>query len=127
MLIAVGMYLPFNSTAAIFVGGLIKWVFDIMVARRKATEAERTRAENVGVLLSSGFIAGESLMAVALALAFMAGERYPGVLSFQSLAFGREASPWLGLLIYPVILYLLVWFPLSKMRDDRLAATKVAE
>jgi putative OPT family oligopeptide transporter len=127
MLIAVGMYLPFNSTAAIFVGGLVKWIFDIMVARRKATEAERTRAENVGVLLSSGFIAGESLMAVALALAFMAGERYPAVLGFQHLAFGREASPWLGLLIYPVILYLLVWFPLSKMRDARLAATKVAE
>jgi len=127
MLIAVGMYLPFNSTAAIFVGGLIKWIFDIMVARRGATESERTRAENVGVLLSSGFIAGESLMAVALALAFMAGERYPALLSFQSLVFGREASPWLGLLIYPVILYLLVWFPLSKMRDDRLAATKIAE
>jgi len=33
----------------------------------------------------------------------------------------------LGLLIYPVVLYLLVWLPLSKMRDERLSATKVAE
>lgn len=127
MLIAVGMYLPFSSTAAIFMGGVIKWIFDGMVARRKATAVEKTRAENIGILVSSGFIAGESLMAVLLALVVIAADRWPAVTGFQGLTFGFESSSWLGLLIYPVMLFLLIWLPLSKMRDDRLAATKVAE
>jgi putative OPT family oligopeptide transporter len=127
MLIAVGMYLPFESTSAIFVGGVIKWIFDRQLARRKADEDEKTRAQNVGVLISSGFIAGESLMAVLLALVVIAADKWPSVTGFQRLAFGFHASPWVGLLIYPVVLYLLVWLPISKMRDQRLAATKVPE
>jgi putative OPT family oligopeptide transporter len=127
MLIAVGMYLPFESTSAIFVGGVIKWIFDRAVARRGASDAEKTRAENVGVLISSGFIAGESLMAVALALVVIAADKWPSVTRFQGLTFGLHASPWVGLLIYPVVLYLLVWLPISRMRDERLAATKIAE
>jgi putative OPT family oligopeptide transporter len=127
MLIAVGMYLPFQSTAAIFVGGLIKWIFDATVARRGATDVEKTRSQNIGVLVSSGFIAGESLMAVLLALVVIAADRWPSAMGFQNLTFGFEANPWLGLLIYPVVLYLLVWVPLSKMRDEKLSAAKVAE
>jgi uncharacterized oligopeptide transporter (OPT) family protein len=127
MLIAVGMYLPFSSTAAIFVGGVIKWIFDGMIARRKATDVEKTRAENIGILVSSGFIAGESLMAVLLALVVIAADRWPAVTGFQGLTFGFGSSSWLGLLIYPVMLFLLIWLPLSKMRDERLAAAKVTE
>jgi putative OPT family oligopeptide transporter len=127
MLIAVGMYLPFESTSAIFVGGVIKWIFDRQLARRRADENEKTRAQNVGVLVSSGFIAGESLMAVLLALVVIAADKWPSVTGFQRLAFGFHGSPWVGLLIYPVVLYLLVWLPISKMRDERLAATKVPE
>jgi putative OPT family oligopeptide transporter len=127
MLIAVGMYLPFSSTSAIFVGGLIKWIFDGMVARRGASAVEKTRAENIGVLVSSGFIAGESLMAVLLALVVIAADRWPAVMGFQGLTFGFGASAWLGLLVYPLALYLLIWLPLSKMRDERLSAAKVAE
>jgi putative OPT family oligopeptide transporter len=127
MLIAVGMYLPFQSTAAIFVGGVIKWIFHTVVKRRGATDAEYARAENVGILLSSGFIAGESLMAVLLALLVMGNDFIPGLLGFQRLVFGAGASTWLGLLIYPVVLWLLVWFAASKMRDTSLAAAKAGE
>ena len=127
MLIAVGMYLPFPSTAAIFVGGVIKWIFDRVLARRRASDEERSRAENVGILVSSGFIAGESLMAVLLALVVIAADRWESITGFQKLTFGFGGSPWLGLLIYPVVLYLLVRLPLSRMADARLAATKVAE
>jgi putative OPT family oligopeptide transporter len=127
MLIAVGMYLPFGTTAAIFVGGLIKWLFDGVVQRRGGSEAEHARAQNVGILLSSGFIAGESLMAVLLALLVMGNDFIPGLLSFQRLAFGVAPNTWLGLVIYPVVLWMLVWFAASKMRDTSLAAAKAGE
>ncbi len=127
MLIAVGMYLPFESTAAIFVGGLVRWLFSIALKRNGASEEEATRAENTGVLISSGFIAGESLMAVLLALLVIAGDFYPSVLSFQNLTFGATPSFWLSLLVYPLVIGMLVWFPVSKMREGGLPSTKVAD
>ncbi len=36
MLVAVGMYLPFDTSSAIFVGGLIKWIVDRIVAKGAA-------------------------------------------------------------------------------------------
>jgi putative OPT family oligopeptide transporter len=62
MLVSVGMYLPFGTTAAIFVGGVIRWIADSMAKSRGLNEAQTTRVANVGVLIASGFIAGEALM-----------------------------------------------------------------
>ena len=117
MLIAVGMYLPFESTSAIFVGGLIKWIFDLRLKSVGATEDESKKAENTGILLSSGFIAGESLMAVVLALLVIGGDAWDKLLSFQSLTFGAQPSLLLSLVAYPAVLYLLAWFTISKMRS----------
>jgi putative OPT family oligopeptide transporter len=117
MLIAVGMYLPFESTSAIFVGGLIKWLFDLRLKASGATEEEATRANNTGILLSSGFIAGESLMAVALALLFIGAKAWPALLSFQGLTFGFEPSLLLSAIAYPGVAFLLAWFTISKMRQ----------
>jgi uncharacterized oligopeptide transporter (OPT) family protein len=125
MLVAVGMYLPFESTAAIFVGGLIKWLFNVMLDRKRANSEERTRAENAGVLISSGFIAGESLMAVLLALLVIGADFYPALQSFQRLTFGFEAVPWLSIIAYPLVIYMLVWIPISKMRQGGLPSTKI--
>jgi putative OPT family oligopeptide transporter len=44
MLIAVGMYLPFDTSSAIAVGGLIKWVLERMMAAR--TDEERLAVED---------------------------------------------------------------------------------
>lgn len=123
MLIAVGMYLPFESTSAIFVGGVVKWIFDLRLKRKQATDEERARAENTGVLVSSGFIAGESLMAVFLALLVIAAEKYPAVLGFQKLAFLPEPSFPLSLLAYGLVVALLVWLPIKKMKEGGIPAT----
>jgi hypothetical protein len=56
------MYLPFQTTFAIFIGGLIRWLGDTMAARRGLNEAQRARVENAGVLTASGLIAGEALL-----------------------------------------------------------------
>lgn len=121
MLIAVGMYLPFESTAAIFVGGIIKWILELQMKKRKATAQEQTRAENVGVLISSGLIAGEALMAVLLAFWYLGQTLNIGIPDLPHLA----DNYFLGLLIYPVMLYLLVALPLKKMKEGGIAATRI--
>lgn len=116
MLVAVGMYLPFYSTAAIFVGGLIKWAFDRNLKRSGFNDEQKQRAENAGVLLSSGFIAGESLMAVFIALLVISGDFVPWLLGFQRLTGGLSPSFWAGLIIFPVVAYLLGWYTIKRAR-----------
>jgi putative OPT family oligopeptide transporter len=119
MLIAVGMYLPFSTTSAIFVGGVIRYLLDFWVEKNEATEEEKTTAENSGVLVSSGLIAGQSLMAVALAFVVMYGS------VVMKLEEGERILPhiadnfWLGLLVYPLLLALLVWLPIQRLRRAR--------
>jgi putative OPT family oligopeptide transporter len=124
MLIAVGMYLPFESTAAMFAGGLFRLALDALLDRRKASPEERVRAENVGTLLSSGLIAGESLMAVALAFIVLGGDFVPAVAAIRGRFAGITPSYPLGLLIYPVLAYLFVWLPLQKMRETGLSSVR---
>jgi len=125
MLIAVGMYLPFFSTAAIFVGGLIKMMLERKLEKEGATEEEKTRAENSGILMSSGFIAGEALMAVALAFLVLGGDFYPPVMAIhEKIAGAISPKFWLSLIIYPVLTYLLVWLPINRMRGNGTPAQK---
>ncbi len=111
MLIAVGMYLPFPSTAGIFVGGLVSWWLSRALDQQEATSDERTRATNTGVLLSSGFIAGEALMAVLLALVVGASEALPWLVLPQI-----ADSALGGALVFVLLYYMLVRMPLNAMR-----------
>jgi putative OPT family oligopeptide transporter len=67
MLVSVGMYLPFETTFAIFIGGVFRAVADNVTARRGFNEAQRARVENAGVLTASGLIAGEAILGLAWA------------------------------------------------------------
>ncbi len=67
MLVAVGMYLPFETTFAIFVGGVIRWIADSVSERRGYNEGQKARVENAGVLTASGLIAGEAILGLAWA------------------------------------------------------------
>ena len=127
MLIAVGMYLPFNSTSAIFVGGAIKWLLDLSLRRNQADAEQRTRAENTGILVSSGFIAGESLMAVILAFLVLGGDFYPALLAARDGIISVLPAPrfWVGLVIYPAMIYLLVMLPAKIMRQGGVPGTKI--
>jgi len=62
MLVAVGMYLPLETTFAIFVGGMIKGIVDKLCVRKKFNPAQTARTTNIGILLAAGLIAGEGLM-----------------------------------------------------------------
>ena len=63
MPIAVGMYLPFGLSIPIFLGGLISYIID----KKNNNKDNRINIDN-GILLSSGLIAGESLMGIFLAV-----------------------------------------------------------
>ncbi len=68
MLFAVGMYLPLETTFAIFIGGMIRWMTDKIRDSKNFNDAQKARVENAGVLTASGFIAGEALMGIVIAV-----------------------------------------------------------
>jgi putative OPT family oligopeptide transporter len=67
MLFAIGMYLPLETTFAMFVGGLLRWGTDQLRNRRNLNDAQKARVENAGVLTASGLIAGEAMAGLAIA------------------------------------------------------------
>jgi len=118
MLIAVGMYLPFQTTSAVFAGGLIRATLDWFLKRRQAAERERNKAENSGVLVASGLIAGQSLMAVLLAFVVLYEQAKLGVPKGEHLLPRIADSFGLGLLVYPLLVGLLVVLPLARSRSE---------
>jgi len=117
MLIAVGMYLPFSTTAAVFAGGVMRAVLDWILKKKDATDEQKTQAENSGILVSSGLIAGQSLMAVLLAFVVLYEQAKLGMADTEHLLPNIANSFWGGLLVYPLLFGLLVWLPLSRMRQ----------
>jgi uncharacterized oligopeptide transporter (OPT) family protein len=77
MLFSVGMYLPLETTFAIFVGGVFRWFTDKMRDKRGFNDAQKARVENAGVLTASGLIAGEALCGLVVA-GFRAAEKTKG-------------------------------------------------
>ena len=67
MLVCVGIYLPLQTTFAIFVGGMIKGITDWIINKKNYSEERQKSAENIGILIASGLIAGEALMGLILA------------------------------------------------------------
>lgn len=106
MLVAVGMYLPFNTTSAIFAGGVIRWISDRMGAGRGYNDAQRTRVESVGVLIASGLIAGEAL--IGLVFATFRFFDWPVPVVF------KDPSYLLGAAILAALGVMMIRLPLSK-------------
>ena len=83
-----------------------------------STEEQRQDSENKGILLSSGFIAGESLMAVTLAFLFLGQDFVPLLARWKAaLTPSGDGSFVLGLLAYPIVIGLLAWLPLRSLRN----------
>ena len=75
---AVGVYLPLSASSPIFVGGMIRWLVDRWLRRKKFRGHRLSEEELVaegdrspGVLLASGYIAGGALAGIVIA--FMTG------------------------------------------------------
>ncbi len=108
MLVAVGMYLPFETTAAIFVGGLIRWLADGVAVRRNYNEAQRARIENAGILTASGLIAGEAILGLV-----WAGMQFLPKNILDHLALFHEPSYLFGILVMGGLAFLMIRWPLG--------------
>jgi putative OPT family oligopeptide transporter len=105
MLVSVGMYLPFETTSAIFVGGIIKWIVEKISAKKKFNDAQKARSENNGILLASGLIAGEALMGLVFAaLAFF---------EVKIWIITQDPSFYISLIVFILIGWVLVKFPIK--------------
>ncbi len=92
MLFSVGMYLPLETTAAIFVGGLVRGMVDKIRDKRGYNAAQKARVENAGVLAASGLIAGEAL--VGLFIAAVVGIRARARVLARVAASSRSRPGW---------------------------------
>ncbi len=66
--VGLGIYLPMSTTIMIVIGAVAGWIYDTRAERRPNVEA----GKRLGVLLASGFIVGESLIGIGVALAVVA-------------------------------------------------------
>ena len=107
MLVAVGMYLPFDTSSAIFVGGVIKLIADR--AARKLNAEQKLSFEEKGTLLASGLIAGEAIVGILLAVLFLAK-----VPSFATFSFFPAWGGWLSLIGFASIAYVLIRIPAAR-------------
>jgi putative OPT family oligopeptide transporter len=103
MLFSVGMYLPVETTFAIFCGGIVRWITDKLRDRRGLNDAQKARVENAGVLTASGLIAGEALCGLIIA-AIWQGDT-PVLL---------KEPHWIGMIIAAILLVaIMIRVPLA--------------
>lgn len=118
MLVSVGMYLPLGTTFAIFVGGLIKGVTERVTAKRGYNDAQKSRVDNIGVLVAAGLIAGEALV----------GLLFAGLKFFELEMFEIFANPSfiVSLAVFAFVAYMLIKTPADNAGDpDEPAAPSV--
>jgi len=100
---AVGVYLPLDTMAAVFLGGLLRWA---LTRKQPAARAERRRER--GVLFGSGLVGGGGLTGVLLALwvALSGGRPIRGV----GLELSHFVDEGLALITIVAILGTMAWF-----------------
>jgi putative OPT family oligopeptide transporter len=108
MLVAVGMYLPFETTAAIFIGGLIRWLSDTVAERRGYNRAQRARVENAGVLTASGLIAGEAILGLV-----WAGTKFMPESIQDKLLIFPHPSYLFGIVVMGLLGFLMIRWPMG--------------
>src|SRR6266446_1372946 len=119
MLVAVGMYLPFEKTFAIFLGGVFRSMGDWLAKRRGFNSAQKARVENAGVLTASGLIAGEAVLGLLWAgLQFAPAWARPQIFS--------EPSYFAGMAVMVALAVLMIRLPLSSAGDPNEPAPPVA-
>ncbi len=125
MLVSVGMYLPLETTFAIFLGGCVKGILEMFNSKKKEkgkevldekgepvmkySKGQMIRMDNVGILLASGYIAGEALMGLVFALLYFIGVPTPAIFDNPSII--------VSLAVLTLIAISLIYIPLKNKGD----------
>jgi putative OPT family oligopeptide transporter len=92
--VGMGIYLPMSTTLMIVVGAVVGWRYD----RRADQTSNPAQRKQLGVLLASGMIVGESLIGVILAaVVVFSGKDAPLALVGAGFA---DASVWIGAIAF---------------------------
>ena len=101
--VGLGVYLPLSATLMIVVGAVVGWWFDRRAQRTSPTPAGAAAMKQLGVLLASGLIVGESLLGVVFAaLVAFSGNPYPIGLAGPRF---ETASLWIGGIAFALVTY----------------------
>jgi hypothetical protein len=68
MALAVGIYLPFDLTLPIFLGGMIAYAMKVYFRKNAIAGEDADTRERNGLLFGAGLITGEALMGIILAI-----------------------------------------------------------
>jgi len=99
--VGLGIYLPTVSTLMVVVGSVVGWYFDRRADRSKRPETTK----QLGVLLASGLIVGESVIGVVIAfIVGLSGKGAPLALVGED--FGNAAQ-WIGGIAFALIVLVL--------------------
>jgi putative OPT family oligopeptide transporter len=99
--VGLGIYLPTSTTLMIVVGAIVGWYFDKRAERTPKAEATK----QLGVLLASGLIVGESIIGVVVAaIVVFSGKPAPLALVGDSF---QDASIWIGGIAFALVTYLM--------------------
>ncbi|GGA45292.1 OPT family oligopeptide transporter [Dyella nitratireducens] len=97
--VGLGMYLPTSTTLMIVVGAIVGWYFDKRADRTPKAEATK----QLGVLLASGLIVGESIIGVLVAaIVVFSGKPAPLALVGDSF---ENASVWIGSIAFVAVTF----------------------
>jgi putative OPT family oligopeptide transporter len=119
MLVAVGMYLPFETTFAIFLGGVFRSLGDWVAKRRGFNGAQMARVENSGVLTASGLIAGEAVLGL-----LWAGLQFAPAWTRTQIFTNPSYLTGIGVMV--LLAALMIWLPLSSAGDPNEPAPPTA-
>lgn len=111
---AVGIYLPMEYTAPIFIGGLITHLVERAYGKISSTE-EGEKIHRKGVLFSAGLITGEALVGILMALPIVISKRADVLALPESMQLGE----WLGLALFVIVGYIMYRVGLRGARTAR--------
>lgn len=131
MAFAVGVYLPFHLSTPILLGGFIALLVNRSLDKTKASPERRSMVERMGLLAAAGFITGEALMGIGLAVPIAAAHDENAIALFmQAPASGEgHAIPayqnlWLPSLAIVAIVLILLYKLSFKQEPTSRSSTK---
>jgi putative OPT family oligopeptide transporter len=123
MAFAVGVYLPFDLNVPIFFGGVIAYLVSRVLDRTNATPQRRGEVERAGLLAAAGFITGEALMGIGLAVPVAALHDKNAIALFMVKGEGDELVPRFETLWIPSLLFvvgvMVLLYKLALRKSDK--------